>query len=117
MGQWRYSIGMFNAKSVHRNFRKDEENFNPMQLLFNLLCLFLGSMPVEILIGLLQAFAYCSMIISLLPLFLFLCPFFKLCMYFQRLPPFPKYTSFIFLFIFLRGSSLKKRKTSCSFFM
>ena len=96
--QWRYSIGLFNIKSVRKRFRKVVENLNPIQQSFNLICHFLGSMPVKILFGLCKVFVYCSMIISFLPLLLFLYPFFHL---FSYQCPFVNYFVYFFFKITL----------------
>ena len=92
--QWRCSIGLFNIKFVCMKFRNVEQNFSLIQLSFNLLCHFLSSMPVKIFLGLCTVFAYCSMVVTFLTLFLFLYPFLHLFSY-----PCPYSNYFIYLFV------------------
>ena len=91
--QWRYSIGLFSARSLE----KVEENFNPIQLSFNLLCHVLGCMVVKLLLC--KVFVHCSMIISFAPLFLFLYPFFHLFSY--QIPSVNYFVYFFFKLILL----------------
>ena len=71
--QWRYSIGMFNLKSVYKKFGKNKPIL--IELLFDSLGSFAGFLPIKIFLGLLKVFAFSLMIISCSSLFLVLYTF------------------------------------------
>ena len=61
--QWRYSIGMFNLKSVYQ--KHINVNKSPLSLdqFFDIFVSFSDSVPIKIIFGLLKVLAYSVMVI------------------------------------------------------
>ena len=107
LSQWRYSIGMFNLKSVYQKHVKVNKNSPSLDQFYDMPSSFAGSVPIKILFGLLNVLAYSSLVISFLFIFLMLYPLFKFlcdetfgfCPY--HTSPFAEYFANIFIQISL----------------
>ena len=75
--QWRYSIGMFNLKSVYQKHIKVNKSPLSLDQFFDIFASFSGSVPIKIIFGLLKVLAYSVMVISFLFIFLMSYPCFK----------------------------------------
>ena len=107
LSQWRYSIGMFNLKSVCKMKVKVNKSSPFLDQPFDILGFFAGSVPIQILIGLLKVLVFSFMVITFLFIFLMSYPFLKflcdetlgICPY--RICPFVAYFADIFIQITL----------------
>ena len=83
--QWRYSIGTFNQKYMPKLGKINRKFHTGWSFQFG----HLACLPFILLLGLVKVFAFCTMIITLLPAFLFLHPF--LMFFFDKTFAFPSY--------------------------
>ena len=79
LSQWRFSVGMFNLKSVRKKYCGYKANISITSTIGNNLNLSFAWMPFKILSGILLVFIYSLIIITSLSTCLIVYPFFDFC--------------------------------------